>query len=93
MINRKFIDWFKDQLEDKLTPNYSLKYLKGKGDFGELSGVQFDSDKKGGHIYFWSLGFYNFHLYDFEKDEDIIPDTHGKILDFDNLLKEIIEKM
>lgn len=78
-MHKKFINWFKNNIEGKYLDKYKFKYLSEKdGDFGDLEGVQIESEQIAGHIYFWSSGFYNFHLFDFRTEEDLIKDTHGQ---------------
>ena len=43
------------------------------GDFGALEGIQFDSIKCGGFLYFWSTGMIEYHLVDYEKGEEVMP--------------------
>jgi hypothetical protein len=45
------------------------------GDFGDLKGMQFDSDRCGGYLYFWSSGTIDFHLVDYELGDEIVPIT------------------
>ena len=52
----KDINWFKRHIEPQLL-NFEVKYVNGNGDFGILNGVQFESKKLGGYIYFWEYGY------------------------------------
>jgi len=94
VIHLKFKNWFEIFLKNKLEENgYELKYISGKdSNFGELFGVQIESEKKGGHLYFWNSGFYNYHLYDFIQDLDLVKDTHGnyKGEDLEVLLEDFL---
>jgi len=70
------IQWFKLKIESSLGVDFEFKYINEKnGDFGDLSGVQFDSEKMGGYIYFWSSGVVGYQLYDYFKDEEIVKDS------------------
>jgi len=47
------IKWFKLIIQSSLGVDFEFKYINEKdGDFGNLSGAQFDSEKMGGYIYF-----------------------------------------
>lgn len=68
-----FIENFEEHI---CTGDFDVKKISGEnGDFGDLIGVQFDSDDCGGYIYFWSNGFIGFQLFDYLSDEEIIEDT------------------
>jgi membrane protease subunit (stomatin/prohibitin family) len=94
MVHLKFEKWFAANLKEQLiAKGYELKFLSEKEtEFGAFRGVQIESDIKVGHIYFWSSGFFNYHFYDFEKDIDLIDDTHGNYQgeDFNDLLKGLL---
>lgn len=79
MIHTEFMTWFNENLLPELeSRGYQIKLIdEAKSDFGPLKGVQFETEQKGGHIYFYGSGFYNFHFYDFVTDDDLIEDTHG----------------
>lgn len=64
------------------------------GDFGNLKGMQFDSDKCGGYLYIWSSGVVEYHLVDYELGDEVIPITmHTEQEDdgFEMRLLELIE--
>jgi hypothetical protein len=76
MIHKQRIDRFKKTYKEKLNYYTSIKNISEKdSDFGDIEGIQFDSEQKGGFIYFWSSGYINFHLYDYILDEEIVKDT------------------
>ncbi|WP_086932716.1 hypothetical protein [Agarilytica rhodophyticola] len=53
-----------------------MKIIEEKdGDLGDLSGVQFDSDIRGGYAYFWSSGFIDFQLVDYIKEVELVEYT------------------
>lgn len=46
------IEWFNVNIKPLIENDYDIKYISEKdGDFGDLYGVQFDSEQKGGYIY------------------------------------------
>lgn len=68
----KDINWFKDELAPKLD-GYELIYkFFNEGDFGSLNQVEFNSEKKGGNIDFWEIGWIGILVYDYEKDEILL---------------------
>jgi len=68
----KNINWFKEEVESSLK-DYEIKYkFFEKGDFGLLHQVEFNSDKRGGEIDFWSTGWLSVHLVDYIKGEELI---------------------
>jgi hypothetical protein len=74
--NNTGIEWFNLNVKSLLDEDFKLKYIDEKGgDLGDLSGVQFDSDKKGGYAYFWSSGFVGFQLVDYENEVELVEDT------------------
>jgi len=63
-------------LESTLGSRFEYKSISAKqGDFGDLEGVQFDSDYCGGFLYFWSSGSIQYHLYDYKLDAEVILNT------------------
>ena len=62
--------------ESTLGSEFEYKGISAKqGDFGDLEGVDFDSDHCGGFIYFWSSGSIQYHLYDYKLDVEVILNT------------------
>ena len=55
---------------------FEVKVISASGgDFGDLKGMQFDSERCGGYLYFWSSGTIEYHLVDYELGEEIVPIT------------------
>lgn len=74
------LEWFNGNIKPLLSEEFELKYVDEKcGDLGDLSGVQFDSDKKGGYVYFWSSGYVGFQLVDYEKEVELVEDVTEEI--------------
>ncbi|WP_218420068.1 hypothetical protein [Alteromonas lipotrueae] len=74
------LEWFNINVKSLLVDDFELKYVDEKdGDLGDLSGVQFDLDKKGGYVYFWSSGYVGFQLVDYEKELEVVEDTTEEI--------------
>jgi hypothetical protein len=70
------IDWFNMNVKPLLGDDFELKIVEEKdGDLGDLSGVQFDSDNKGGYAYFWSSGYVGFQLVDYITEVELVEDT------------------
>lgn len=68
----KDLNWFKDKIVPKIKRSFELKFRYfDSGDFGALSQVEFNSDKIGGGIDFWGLGWLGILIYDYENDVEI----------------------
>ena len=60
----------------EILDHFGLKYVEGDdAAMGELRGVQIDSTRGGGYMYFWSSGYVAFQFMDYRSDEEIIEDT------------------
>lgn len=76
MLEKDRIKWIKDILSKKSDSYPVVKYFSQKnGDFGDFEGVQFDSERKGGHIYFWSSGIINYQIYDYTLERELVEDA------------------
>lgn len=74
------IEWFNSNVKPLLSDDYELKYVDEKGgDLGDLQGVQFDSNEKGGYIYFWSSGYVGYQLVDYNKGVEIVKDMTQEV--------------
>ena len=72
MDNKYNLSWFKDNILN-LFHNYEIKYKYfKKGDFGSLNQVEFNSDKIGGNIDFWSFGWLGIFIWDYENDVELL---------------------
>lgn len=70
-------NWYKSNVLNQAHDSFQLKYLEGeRGDFGELYGVQFESELVGGYVYFWTGGVVQLFAYNYELDADIIGDSY-----------------
>ena len=85
----KDIQWFKTEIAPKLV-GYTLKYVDGEGDFGKLNGVQFDSEKLGGYIYFWEQGYIALQLMNYKTDIELVEDS---LLEVESEEREIEKKL
>jgi hypothetical protein len=66
------VNWFKKNIEPSLK-GYEIIYKSfERGDFGSLNQVEFNSEKQGGEIDFWSTGWLGIHLVDYIKGEEIL---------------------
>jgi len=66
------VNWFKKVIGPDLK-NYHVKYKYfEEGDFGSLNQVEFNTEKQGGEIDFWSSGWLGVHLVDYIKGEELI---------------------
>ena len=67
----KDIEWFKKEIAP-IFKGYELNYRYFKeGDFGSLNQVEFNSNKVGGNIDFWGLGWLGIFVVDYEKEREI----------------------
>jgi len=59
-----------------LGDEFQIKGVSGShGDFGDLEGVEFNSERCGGFLYLWSCGTCKFHLVDYVRSVEVIPIT------------------
>lgn len=81
-------NWAKDILLPVLSDQCEIKLVTGeKGDFGDLDGFQFDSERFGGFLYFWSSGMVEYHLVNYKDGIEILPIT-SKVIEVDEPLAE-----
>lgn len=72
MEQSKDINWFKETIEPQLK-KYEIEYrFYEEGDLGSLSQVVINSDKKGGGISFWGLGWLGVEIYDYKNDVELL---------------------
>ena len=77
-------------MEAALGPKFEFKAISAEqGDFGDLEGIQFDSDHCGGFLYFWSSGSMQFHLFDYQSDTEVVPNTLESV-DTDEMVQEFM---
>jgi len=70
---KKDVIWFKNEFISLLGEGYKMEYSTFKdGDFGNLERVEIEGNNKGGNIDFWSLGWLNIHLVDYEKGDELL---------------------
>lgn len=68
-------NWFIYTVTPIATPRFKLKTVSGKGDFGDLLGVQLESNSMSGYVYFWRNNVIGFELSDLITEEQIIEDS------------------
>lgn len=84
MSDIKDITWFKESIEPSLN-EYKIEYkFFEEGDFGSLNQVEFNSNKKGGNIDFWELGWVGIFIWDYINEKEIMnillkPEQHKEI--------------
>ena len=67
----KDIAWFKKAVEP-LLKGYEVKYsYYEKGDFGSLNQVEFNSEKIGGNVDFWGLGWLGVFVWNYETNQQV----------------------
>ena len=65
-------DWFKKEFSS-FVKDYDVEYrFFETGDFGYLNQVLFNSSKRGGEIDFWENGSLGMHMWDYEKDAELL---------------------
>lgn len=69
---RKDIDWFKETVAPSLQGFKIDYFFFENGDFGDLNRVEIEGNGKGGNIDFWEKDWIEIHLYDYNKDEELI---------------------
>lgn len=88
--------WFESNVKPLLSSDFELIYVDEKdSDLGDLSGVQFDSNKIGGYIYFWSSGYVGYQLVDYQRELELVEDTTEKALSntYDEVFKLLISHL
>jgi hypothetical protein len=86
----------KSLLKRRESQGYDIKEVTDKDDMmGELLGCQFDSEKRGGYVYFWSMGTVGRQLFDYVTGEEIIADATDEMDDAEvsTLFFELAEKL
>ncbi len=64
------------QLVATLGDQFEFKNVSGRqGDFGDLEGFEFNSERCGGFLHLWSSGNCEFHLVDYVRGVEVIPIT------------------
>lgn len=85
-----WMSWLNTQINNHLDERFELKFVSdSNGDLGDLRGIQFDSEEKGGYVYFWSNGYVGFQLMDYQSMNDIVKDSTVK-LDDDQYIREVL---
>jgi hypothetical protein len=90
------IEWFNLNLKPLLGNDFELKFVNEEGgDLGDLAGVQFDSEQKGGYIYFWSSGYIGFQLVDYVSEIELVDDTTEEVgsRSYDEVFKDLVLKL
>lgn len=90
------LKWFNLNIKPYLDSKYELKFVNEQGgDLGDLSGVQFDSEKQGGYIYFWSLGFVGYQLFDYVNEIELVEDTTTEVgsRSYNEILSKLLLKL
>jgi hypothetical protein len=66
------IKWFKCEIAPMLK-DFEIEYDNfEKGDFGDLERVEFNNDKRGGEVDFWSSGYIGIHSMDYQSGEVLL---------------------
>ena len=69
------------QLVAILGNRFQFKAISGKqGDFGDLEGFEFNSERCGGFFHLWSSGTCEVHLVDYVRGVEVIPITHRPLV-------------
>lgn len=90
----RFTEYFKQQFESIISQKIALTYRDDDSDnnnLGILSGVDFDSEKYSGYLYYWSYGFFDFMVYDMVEENEVIPITMIESENYEN--NEVILKV
>ena len=76
MMHKKRIEWFKTIFNNKIDKYPDIRYIsESESDLGALEGLEFNSNIKGGYIYFWSSCYIGFQIVDYVNGEEIVKDT------------------
>ena len=95
-MHLKGMEWCQNKLEPLLKDKYEIKKVSSDtSDLGKLEGLEFNTDEKGGYIFFWSSGYIGYQLVDFEKEIELIEDTTEELGDrsYDDVFGELIKKL
>ena len=72
MNDLKDIEWFKKDIAS-FFEGFELTYrFFSKGDFGSLNQVDFNSEKIGGNVDFWGLGWFGIFVRGYEKNTNLL---------------------
>lgn len=64
------------QLAAALGDQFQFKKVSARhGDFGDLEGFEFNSERCGGFVHLWSSGACEIHLVDYVRSVEVIPIT------------------
>jgi hypothetical protein len=64
-------EWFTKEVAPNLH-EYKLDYkFFHAGDFGSLNQVEFNSDRLGGNVDFWELGWLGIFVWDYEGEKEV----------------------
>lgn len=88
--------WKKNKLIPLLIDKYEvIDRAERDGDLGELVGVEFNSDQKGGYVFFWGNGYIGFQLVDYINELELVEDSLVKMEtdDFDVLLGDLLGQL
>ena len=89
----KTSEWFKKEVSPDLL-NYEITYRNYKnGDFVDLDQIIIESKSLGGEIDFWSSGWLEIVLYDYEKEELLINVLLEPTEEYETHLKNLIETL
>lgn len=70
-----FIEHLKETFLSRANPDVKVTFRSdnsNSNNLGSLSGVDLDSSRFAGYIYYWSLGFLDYAVYNIEQDKDEI---------------------
>jgi len=68
----KDIEWFKKELAPNMKAYELIFKFFEQGDFGSLGQVEFNSEKVGGIIDFWGLGWLGIFVWNYETEEELL---------------------
>ena len=70
-----------DRLAAILGNRFQFRAVSGQqGDFGDLEGFEFNSERCGGFVHLWSDGACEYHLVDYVRGVEIIPITYRPLV-------------
>jgi hypothetical protein len=72
MEKEKDIEWFKSEIAPNLNGYEVIYKFFEKGDFGSLNQIEFNSERLGGNIDFWGLGWLGVFIWNYEADEEVL---------------------
>lgn len=95
-MHLKGIEWLETNFTPLLKGKYELKRVsESDSDLGALEGLEFNSDEKGGYIFFWSTGYVGYQFVDYQSGVEVVKDSTEKLNQrtYEEVFQEILDNI